>query len=79
MSDFVPYLLMALGANIPAYLFNLQEEFLPVVALALGVVFSLALYVTFLCMRRDQAAAQLLQLVQGKGVFRKLCFWKRRS
>lgn len=79
LSDFVPYLLMALGANIPAYLFNLQEEFLPVVALALGVVSSLALYVTFLCMRRDQAAAQLLQLVQEKGLFRKLCFWKRRS
>lgn len=69
-SDFLPYLFMALVANIPSFFID-KFDWFPVYRLALGVSSSALIYVIFLLIRRDQAAAYLLTYAKEKITARK--------
>lgn len=62
LSDFLPYLLMAIIANIPAYFFN-QMGWHPILAVVCGGFSSLIVYIMLLIIRRDQEGAYLLNWI----------------
>lgn len=65
LSDFLPYLFMAILANIPAYLLNTST--LPtLLALIIGVFSSFFLYILLLCIRKDAAGIYLYGMLKSK-------------
>ena len=64
-SDYLPYLLMASVANIPAYFID-KQDWLPIVRLLVGGTISLILYLVFLWARKDESAIWLLTFIKDK-------------
>lgn len=70
--DFIPYCLMAFLANIPSIAVNHLMDMPNAAALAIGVTSSLALYILFLYMRKDDAASYLLNHILNKTPLKKI-------
>ena len=63
--DFFPYLIMAIVANIPAYIIN-HQTWAPYYRLASGLTLSAIIYFTFLWLIKDTTASELLSFAKSK-------------
>lgn len=67
LTDFIPYLIMALVANAPSLTLNFLH-LNPFLTLFCGVSSSLAIYIVLLVIRRDQEGAFLLHYMMGSKI-----------
>lgn len=65
MMDFVPYLLLCLMSNIPAWLLTMTS-LSPVVSAFVGPLMALSIYVTILCIKKDEALMILKETYLAK-------------
>lgn len=64
-SDFLPYLFLAIMANIPSYIIN-QQAWPAICRLFAGSVSSLGIYIFFLWIRQDETVGKLLSFFKEK-------------
>lgn len=63
--DFLPYLLMALIANIPGYIIA-QQNWAPILRLLFGGASSAIIYIVLLLLKKDDTAKEIFTLIKTK-------------